>query len=106
MPFSWETPGAVTLALMALVAVLSTVGQLCLIRAFSTGEAAMLAPFHYVGLIFATIWGMLIFAEYPDVWTIVGALTIVGAGVYVWHRETRDARASIAAQAKLPPEGV
>ena len=47
----------------------------------------MLAPFAYVGLIFATLWGMIFFDEFPDFWTVVGALVIVAAGLYVWHRE-------------------
>ena len=70
--------------------VVQTVGQLCLIRAFSQGEAAMLAPYSYTGLIFAALWGILFFAELPDGWTISGALVIAGSGLYVWHRETRS----------------
>jgi drug/metabolite transporter (DMT)-like permease len=41
----------------------------------------------------------LLFDEVPDAWTIVGALVIVGAGVYVWRRETQ-ARAAAAATAQ------
>ena len=39
------------------------------------------------------LWGVVFFDEFPDRWTLVGALVIVGAGLYVWHRETRLARA-------------
>ena len=88
IPFHWRTPGGFTLMLMAGIAVFGTVGQMFLIRAFSQGEAAMLAPFSYVGLIFSAIWGMAFFAEWPDMWTVFGALVIAGAGLYVWHRET------------------
>ncbi len=51
----------------------------------------MLAPFAYAGLIFATLWGVIFFDEFPDVWTIVGAVVIVAAGLYVWYRETQAA---------------
>jgi drug/metabolite transporter (DMT)-like permease len=88
IPFAWVTPDATGWALMAAVAAFGTLGQLLLIRAFSTGEAAMLAPYSYTGLVFAALWGMILFAEYPDAWTILGALVIAGAGIYVWHRET------------------
>ncbi|WP_163849460.1 DMT family transporter [Pseudooceanicola aestuarii] len=106
VPFHWQTPDLLTALMMLLLAGAGTLGQLFLIRAFSSGEAAMLAPFAYVGLVFATFWGIVLFQEYPDRWTVLGALIIVGSGVYVWHREVRAARAPDTARAKLPPEGV
>ena len=48
--------------------------------------------FGYVGLLFATLWGVLFFGEMPDAWTGLGAAIIVAAGLYVWHRETVAAR--------------
>lgn len=90
VPFAWVTPDGPALLLMLVVIGFGTVGQLCLIRAFSQGEAAMLAPYSYTGLIFAALWGILFFAELPDGWTISGALVIAGSGLYVWHRETRS----------------
>jgi drug/metabolite transporter (DMT)-like permease len=51
------------------------------------GEASMLAPFAYTGLLSATLWGAVFFDEYPDTYTIVGATLIVVSGIYVWYRE-------------------
>ena len=53
-----------------------------------------MAPFSYVGLLFATLWGMLFFDAFPDGPTMVGGAIIVAAGIYVWHREIRDARSA------------
>ncbi|MFC6688005.1 DMT family transporter [Jhaorihella thermophila] len=92
VPFAWKTPDGPALALMGSVVLFGTIGQMALIRAFSLGEAAMLAPYSYSGLIFAACWGALFFAEYPDIWTVCGALVIAGAGLYVWHRETYPRR--------------
>jgi drug/metabolite transporter (DMT)-like permease len=39
--------------------------------------------------VFAVLWGLVLFAEVPDAMTLLGALVIAGAGIYVWHRETR-----------------
>ena len=50
----------------------------------------MVAPFGYVGLLFATVWGMIFFGDYPDAYTYLGAFIIVAAGVYVWHRENHS----------------
>ena len=88
IPGQWQTPDGPALLLILSVACFGTIGQMFLIRAFSTGEAAMLAPYAYSGLIFAAVWGMLFFAEWPDLWTVLGALVIALAGIYVWYRET------------------
>ncbi len=88
VPFKWQPPDGAALLLFLSVTCFGTIGQMFLIRAFSTGEAAMLAPYSYTGLIFAAVWGMLFFAEMPDLWTVCGALVIALAGLYVWHRET------------------
>ena len=42
-----------------------------------------------LGTVIATFWGLVIFGEFPDVFTILGALVIIGSGLYVWSRESR-----------------
>lgn len=93
LPATWVTPAGEHLAMFLGMAVLGTVGQFFMIRAFSAGEASVIAPFGYVGLLFATLWGFLFFGEMPDIWTGVGATVIVLAGLYVWHREMAAERA-------------
>jgi drug/metabolite transporter (DMT)-like permease len=88
VPFAWVSLDRTAILLMLFITGCGTLGQLCLIRAFSTGEASMLAPYSYSGLVFASLWGMAFFAEWPDLWTLCGMLVIAGAGLYVWHRET------------------
>ncbi|WP_240789581.1 DMT family transporter [Pseudooceanicola onchidii] len=100
--WNWQTPDLVALLLMLGLAMVGTIGQLSFIRAFTEGEAAMLAPFAYTGLIFATLWGALIYDEYPDLWTVVGAIVVVGAGLYVWYRETKTAPAVAEAKGQDP----
>ena len=91
-PFIWTAIPPGDWLLFGLMGALGTGAQLCLIRSFSTAEASVVAPFAYLGIVFAAIWGALIYSEYPDFWTIVGALVIIAAGLYVWHREARIAR--------------
>ena len=93
MPFVFVPVAAEHIIGFAVIGVLGALSQFCMIRAFTLTEASVIAPFGYVGLIFATFWGIVAFGEYPDRWTIVGALVIVAAGLYVWHRETRAVRA-------------
>lgn len=73
--------------------VLGTIGQALLIRAFSLAEASAIAPFEYSVLLWAGLWGWLIFDTLPDGWTVIGAAVIVAAGLYIWLREMRLARA-------------
>lgn len=92
LPFFWVPIASSDLPTFALVGLLGTLAQLCIIRSFTLAEAASVAPFAYVGILFAACWGILLFDTYPDRWTIIGALVIVAAGLYVWHRETRVLR--------------
>ncbi len=89
LPSNWEPIAAADLPLFIFVGCIGTLGQVLMIRSLSIAEAGTVAPFTYIGVVFATLWGALFFAEYPDFWTVTGALVIVGAGLYVWHRETR-----------------
>lgn len=89
VPFFWVPPDATSIGLMLVLGSVGAIGHFCLIRALMVAEASAIAPFTYFGLLFATIWGMTIFGEYPDAYTCLGALVIAGAGIYVWHRETR-----------------
>lgn len=94
LPFVWQPILSGDLWLFALLAVFGTASQYLLVRAFSSSEAAALAPFGYTGLIWAGLWGWLFFGQLPDLWTVVGAGVIVLAGLYVWSREVSLARRS------------
>lgn len=89
LPIVWHPIAMADLPLFVLLGLLGTGAQLCIIRAFSLAEASVIAPFGYVGLVFATLWGIVLYAEYPDLPTILGAVLIVAAGLYVWHNESR-----------------
>jgi drug/metabolite transporter (DMT)-like permease len=101
LPFVWQPIATSDIWLFVLVGCLGTGAQLCIIRSFSITEASIVAPFAYLGIVFAAGWGILLFDQWPDGWTVIGALVIVSAGLYVWHRENR---ASAAAAAAARPE--
>jgi drug/metabolite transporter (DMT)-like permease len=92
LPFVWVPISGPDAALFGLVGLLGTGAQLCVIKSFSTTEASVVAPFAYLGIVFATVWGAVLYDQWPDRWTVIGALVIVGAGLYVWHRERQAAR--------------
>ena len=92
VPFFWQPVAVGDLWAFVLVGILGTIAQAMLIRAFALAEAAAIAPFGYTGLVWAGLWGWLFWGTLPDFWTVIGALIVVGAGLYVWMREARAMR--------------
>lgn len=87
VPFFWTSPDATGWGLMVLLGFLGGVSHFALIKAFQSSRAATIAPFGYTNLVWATLFGILFFGEYPDARTLVGAAIIVGSGLYIFHRE-------------------
>ena len=85
--FHWNPMSSNALLLTIIIGLFGTAGHICLIRALTLGEASLVAPFIYTNLLFTTIWGLVLFGNFPDFWTIGGALIIVAAGIYVWARD-------------------
>jgi drug/metabolite transporter (DMT)-like permease len=85
--FNWNPMSNNALLLTIIIGLFGTAGHICLIRALTLGEASLVAPFIYTNLLFTTILGFVLFGNFPDFWTIVGALIIVAAGIYVWARD-------------------
>ena len=65
----------------------------CIIEATRAGDVAAIQPFRYTRLIFAMIIGMVVFAERPGAWTLIGAALIIGSGLYTFARERARNRA-------------
>ncbi|MEO0821581.1 MAG: DMT family transporter [Pseudomonadota bacterium] len=91
LPWIWETPPVALLPAMAVVGVLGMLGHCCFVWAVSQAPASVLAPFNYLSLVWAALFGLVLFGEVPEASTMVGASVIVGAGLYVWHRERQRA---------------
>ena len=85
--FHWNPMSNNALLLTIIIGLFGTAGHICLIRALTLGEASLVAPFIYTNLLFTTIWGVVLFGNFPDFWTIAGASIIVAAGIYVWARD-------------------
>jgi drug/metabolite transporter (DMT)-like permease len=86
----WQTPPDLVSWLMALaIGILTAVGMIGFIRGFAVGEASVIGPTEYIRLIFAASFGLLIFGEMPDGWTIAGALIIVACTSFIARMESR-----------------
>lgn len=99
VPLVFVPPSLADLGLAACMAAAASVAQLLVVLAFGRAPASLLAPFTYVQLVWATAFGMVLFATVPDGWTWVGASVIIASGLYTAHRERVRAREAAAARA-------
>lgn len=90
----WQTPTWAEAGIAAAMGLLGVGAQTAIVKGYRTGEATAAAPFDYSRLLFASIFGFLLFAEVPDAWTIMGAGVIVASTVYIARREARIGAAS------------
>lgn len=83
----WAPPSMLDLGLISLAAVVGVSAQMCLIRAYTIAEPAVIGPIEYTGLVWAALLGYLIWGDLPDLFTLCGALIIVASGLYIIQRE-------------------
>jgi len=60
-----------------------------LIEALRFAEAALVAPFRYASIIWAVLFGFVIWGDLPDARTLSGSAVVIASGLYIVHRETR-----------------
>jgi drug/metabolite transporter (DMT)-like permease len=103
VPFVWVTPSWHDIAFGIFIGVASTAGQWIVVLAFRYADASVLAPFSYTQLLWVSILGFVIFGELPDIWTVTGAVFIVGSGLYTAHRERVRRSQLLALDGELSP---
>jgi drug/metabolite transporter (DMT)-like permease len=87
--YFWQQATASEWLLLAAVAVVSYFGQKANIFAYKHGEASLLASLDYVRLLWATLFGFLIFDHLPGISTWFGAAIVIAAAIFTIYRETR-----------------
>jgi drug/metabolite transporter (DMT)-like permease len=81
-PLSWAVAGLILICSM-----LNLTANIGLAKAYQSAESSWLAPFDYSYLIFATFWGVVMWADVPDAASFIGMSMIALAGCYVAWRE-------------------
>lgn len=85
---TWVYPTPGQGLLMGILSLTGVVAQVLLIQALKYATAATLQPFNYALLVFATLMGVIVFAERPDIWVIVGATLVIIGGLYAIKAKT------------------
>jgi len=96
LPFGWVTPSPFDLLCLAAVGLSNIVAQFSVIRSLKLASASVVVPYQYTLIVWSVVFGWLMFAELPDIYTVVGAALIVAAGLYIFWREQVKAREAAA----------
>jgi drug/metabolite transporter (DMT)-like permease len=91
-PFIWQPINSPKLiAVLASMSLMAALGEFLVIKALEIGQAVFVSPLHYTIIIWASIYGYLLFGQFPDLWTWIGSFVIMASGLYVFHRERKRA---------------
>lgn len=88
----WAPVQAEDVWLFVAIAIFGSLGITLIGQAFRLAPAAVVAPFDYTALVWATALGWLIWGDLLDFWTIIGALIIVASGIIIVLREAAHPR--------------
>jgi len=91
-PFGWITPDLGSLGLFAAAGCISVSALLCVNRSLKLAPASVVVPYQYSMIVWAVMFGYLVFDDKPSIATIAGAAIIIGAGLYIFLRERKLGR--------------
>lgn len=87
--YRWTPPVTVNeWLLVGLITVFSLTGNTMMVRSYQYGPASLIAPFIYLQLLWAALFGWLIFSAFPDGWSLAGMATIVAGGLLLVPRNS------------------
>jgi drug/metabolite transporter (DMT)-like permease len=89
--FVWQTPTPLEWAAGACLGALGAGGQYCSMRAYRVAEATAVEPVDYGRMVRAAVFGVFVFGEALDAYTVAGAFVIAGSTLYITRREAQAA---------------
>ena len=92
LPFVYRPMPIADFGALGIVAVLVLLAMSCMVTAYRRADAAIVAPMQYSQILWAALFGALLFGEYPDAMTYVGTVIITASGLYILRRESHGNR--------------
>ena len=93
---AWTPPSPIDGAVMIGVGVLCAFGSYLSSQGYRLAEATTAAPFEYIVLPMAMMWGIFVFDDWPDAIALIGISLIVGSGLYAfWRENVRGVRVAV-----------
>ena len=91
-PIGWVTPTPGSLVLFFTAGIISVAALLCVNRSLKLAPASVVVPYQYSMIVWAVIFGFVVFGDVPSWATIIGAAIIIAAGLYIFVREQQLGR--------------
>ena len=104
IPFGWAPLTTTQAVFLILAGACGGVAQILMTEAYRHAEASTVAPFEYTSMILAIVVGFFAFGDMPTVYTIVGGLIVIGAGIFIIMRERRLGLERGKARKVVPPQ--
>ena len=86
-PIGWVTPSWGSLCLFFAAGAISVCALLCVNRSLKLAPASLVVPYQYTMILWAVMFGYLVFGDVPSLTMALGAIIIIGAGLYIFLRE-------------------
>lgn len=88
---TWVWPDMTDFAILCGNGVIAAFAMVLFVTAYKFAESNFVAPFEYSAMIWAVIYGLAIFGDFPDAFTWIGAALVVAAGLFmVWRDRQLD----------------
>ncbi|MBO9451752.1 DMT family transporter [Tropicibacter sp. R16_0] len=84
---TWVPVSPSLMALVVTAAVFVLLGYTCSVMVMRVGDVSFVAPFRYTSLIWALVLGFVLFGDWPDPVTLLGASIVVATGLFTLFRE-------------------
>ena len=86
-PFGWVPFATPDVALIVVIGALALGAHVCINRSLKLAPASTVAPYHYTLIVWAVVFGFVVFGDVPGVATLAGAALIIGSGLFIFFRE-------------------
>ena len=103
-PFTWVQPTVVDFGLLSLLGIVAMIAHMCVNRSLKLAPASIVTPYQYTLIVWAALFGYLVFGDVMQVWTLVGAAVICGAGLALLMFEREQGKRVKAADQTIVPE--
>ena len=87
IPYGWIMPSLIDFFLLCTIGILGGTANLLLSQSYKLSEVSLVTPLKYLGLIFAIIFGYLIWGEIPTIKTLMGASLVIMSSIIIFRRE-------------------
>ena len=85
----WILPSKIDLIIFIVLGLCGSIGNLLLTQSYRLAEASLVTPIKYLSLVFAIVFGFLIWSEIPKLLTLFGALLVIASSLIIFMRENK-----------------